>query len=130
MAKLPDSLATKKLTITALWIGLAISANTPINTHLRTGMASIRKRIRSGRIAAIRMQNLVSGSILIKCKTPSCHGIFAGDFVFDLVRWMELFTERKIQCKDCEKTHNYSRDDIIPVPSDSPKETEKGAEKE
>ena len=71
-----------------------------------------------------------SGSILIKCKTPNCRGTFAGDFVFDLARWIELFAERKIKCKDCGKTHRYSHDDIIPIPSETPKEADKEGEKE
>jgi mRNA degradation ribonuclease J1/J2 len=71
------------------------------------------------------MQKSISGSVAIKCKTDNCTGIFAGDFVFDLAEWKEKFTGRKLICKTCETTHDYSRNDIISTPAQILEETAK-----
>jgi redox-regulated HSP33 family molecular chaperone len=68
------------------------------------------------------MQNSMSGSVRIECKTEKCPGGFAGDFVFNLTEWVEKFKEAKLTCRLCGKTYTYSRTDIIPTPAKIPPE--------
>jgi hypothetical protein len=75
------------------------------------------------------MQNPISGGFRINCKTPNCKNGFCGDFVFSLTEWVENFPNQKLRCTECKKIHDYSRNDIIPVPSKVPAEAEKEAEK-
>jgi hypothetical protein len=62
------------------------------------------------------MQNPISGTVIIKCKTRKCDGNFGG-FVFDLADWKENFSVRKLKCEMCGETHDYSRDDLTLTPA-------------
>jgi hypothetical protein len=69
------------------------------------------------------MQKFIPGSVVINCKTPNCSGQFAGDFIYDTTAWKENFPAQKLTCKICNKTYDYSRNDIISIPVQAPKET-------
>jgi hypothetical protein len=63
------------------------------------------------------MQKPVPGSVSIRCKTEKCTGGYTGDFVFDLSEYIEKFEDIDLKCMLCEKTHTYTRKDVISTPA-------------
>ena len=71
------------------------------------------------------MKKLLSGTPLLKCKTPNCVGkIYFGDFVLDLIEWKEEFKNQQLTCPTCKKKNSYSRDDLVLIPAINPAEKE------
>lgn len=64
------------------------------------------------------MTTPVSGSVIVKCKNPDCsENSFTGDFVFNLEAWHEGFKDQKIECPTCKQKHEYTKSDLILIPS-------------
>lgn len=70
------------------------------------------------------MQRPISGSVVIRCKTPNCPGGYTGDFVFDLEEWKEGFKDQARTCETCNKTYIYSQNDVTLIPAKDPAEKE------
>ena len=61
----------------------------------------------------------MTGSIRVPCKNKECNAIVESGFVWNMEDWITIFTSKPHTCPVCQKTAEYSHDDVEYFPSKS-----------